>query len=54
MFEDIGKKVNDVLEARNQVVNFGNKVAAFRNFFKGITKSTNPIGNLGIKGFGGF
>jgi len=54
MFEDIGKKVNDVLEARNQVVAFGNKVAAFRNFFKGITKSTNPIGNLGIKGFGGF
>jgi len=54
MFEDIGTKVNQALEARNQVVAFGNKVAAFRNFFKGITKSTNPIGNLGIKGFGGF
>jgi hypothetical protein len=54
MFEDAGRAVNQALEARNQVVQFGNKVAAFRNFFKGITKSTNPLGNLGIGGFGGF
>ena len=54
IFEDVGKIVNQGLEVRNQVVNAQQKVMAFRNFFKGITKSTNPLGNLGIGGFGGF
>lgn len=46
--------VNDALGARDQAVFAINKVTAFKNFFKGITKSTNPLGNLGIGGFGGF
>ena len=46
IFEDAGKAFNDVLAARDKVVFAQQKVLAFRNFFKGITK--NPISNLGI------
>jgi hypothetical protein len=54
IFEDAGKAFNQVMGARNQVVQAQQKVMAFKNFFKGITKSKNPLGNLGIGGFGGF
>ena len=54
IFEDAGQAFNDVLAARNQVVQAQQKVVAFKNFFKGITRSSNPLGNLGIGGFGGF
>jgi hypothetical protein len=54
IFEDAGKAFNQVLDARNQVVQAQQKVVAFKNFFKGITRSSNPLGNLGIGGFGGF
>lgn len=54
IFEDAGKAINSVLDARDQVVFAQNKVVAFKNFFKGITKSSNPLSNLGIGGFGGF
>lgn len=53
-FEDAGRAFNQVLDARNQVVQAQQKVVAFKNFFKGITRSSNPLGNLGIGGFGGF
>lgn len=46
IFEDAGKAFNDVLAARDRVVFAQQKVLAFRNFFRGITK--NPISNLGI------
>lgn len=46
IFEDAGKAFNDVLAARDKVVFAQQKVLAFRNFFKGITK--NPLSNLGI------
>ena len=49
IFEDAGKAFNDVLEARDKVVFAQQKVLAFRNFFRGITK--NPISNLGIGKF---
>ena len=54
IFEDAGRAFNQVMGARNQVVQAQQKVMAFKNFFKGITKSKNPLGNLGIGGFGGF
>ena len=54
IFEDAGRAFNQVLDARNQVVQAQQKVVAFKNFFKGITRSSNPLGNLGIGGFGGF
>ena len=46
MFEDAGKAFNDVLAARDKVVFAQQKVLAFKNFFKGITR--NPLSNLGI------
>tara|TARA_R110000822_G_scaffold118876_2_gene251659 strand:- start:34 stop:915 length:882 start_codon:yes stop_codon:yes gene_type:complete len=46
MFEDAGKVFNDVLAARDKVVFAQQKVVAFKNFFKGITR--NPLSNLGI------
>ena len=46
MFEDAGKAFNDVLAARDKVVFAQQKVVAFKNFFKGITR--NPLSNLGI------
>lgn len=46
MFEDAGKAVNDIMAARDKVVFAQQKVLAFKNFFRGITK--NPISNLGI------
>lgn len=46
IFEDAGKAVNDIMSARDKVVFAQQKVVAFRNFFKGITK--NPLSNLGI------
>lgn len=42
-----GQAFNDVLEARNQVVQAQQKVVAFKNFFQGVTR--RPFGNLGIK-----
>jgi hypothetical protein len=54
LFEDAGRAFNSVMNARNQVVQAQQKVMAFKNFFKGITRSKNPLGNLGIGGFGGF
>lgn len=50
----IKKGINEGLRQRDRAVFAINKVMAFKNFFKGITKSTNPLGNLGIGGFGGF
>jgi len=46
IFEADGKAFNDVLAARDRVVFAQQKVLAFRNFFRGVTK--NPISNLGI------
>ena len=46
MFEDAGKAYNDVIAARDKVVFAQQKVVAFKNFFKGITR--NPLSNLGI------
>lgn len=46
--------INRGLAARDQVVFAVNKVTAFKNFFKGITRSTNPLSNFKIGGFGGF
>lgn len=46
ILEDAGKAFNDVVAARDKVVFAQQKVLAFKNFFKGITK--NPLSNLGI------
>ena len=46
MFEDASKAYNDVIAARDKVVFAQQKVVAFKNFFKGITR--NPLSNLGI------
>jgi len=46
--------INRGLAARDQVIFAVNKVTAFKNFFKGITKSTNPLSQFKIGGFGGF
>jgi len=47
IFEDAGKAFNDVIAARDRVVGAQQKVLAFKNFFKGITKK--PFGNLGVR-----
>lgn len=46
ILEDAGNAVNDIMAARDKVVFAQQKVLAFKNFFRGITK--NPISNLGI------